>query len=124
MVTAKTAINADISLKQARKLFPDFEKLLTKIGYAPIVSMINSMSNPNSISLSNLARAAGLTEIEIDLLVEELNDRLDGNRPKVVKKVVKTKTKTKAKTKSKVKAKSKVKSKVKVKAKKKKGSTS
>jgi len=95
MATMKTPIEADIPLKQVKKLFPDLEKLLTKIGYAPIVSMIGSMSNPNNISLNNIARAAGLTEIEIDLLAEELNDRLDRKKPKISRNVVKTKAKTK-----------------------------
>jgi len=115
MATTKAPINADIPLKQIKKLFPDLDKLLKKIGYAPIVSMIGSMSDPSNISLSNIARAAGLTEIEIVLITEELNDSLDQNKPKIIKKVVKTKAKTKVKAKSKVKS---VKSKVKAKTKK------
>jgi hypothetical protein len=111
---AETSINADTSLRQLKRAFPDIGGLLRTIGYAPITRMIISMSSPDSIPLSNIARAAGLTEIEIDLLVEELNERLSRSLPR---KGRKARTKGKAKAKSRTATKPKTRKKVKVKAK-------
>ncbi len=103
------------SLKQIKKTFPDLEKLLAKIGYAPVTSIITAMSNPNNLTLSNIARAAGLTEIEIELLVEELNERLYLNSPRETQNTVNIKPKPKTKTKAGEKTKTKTKTKAKAK---------
>ena len=109
----QTLISANTSLKQLKKAFPDIEGLLRKIGYAPVTRMMTSMSSPDNIPLSNIARAAGLTEIEIALLVEELNERLSWGSPGTAGK---TRTEPKAKAKAKTKVKTKAKSKAKIRA--------
>ncbi len=97
-----------MSLKELKKVFPDIEELLRKIGYSPVTKMMVSMSRSDNIPLSNIARATGLTEIEIGLLVEELNKRLSWSPPRRAGKArTKPKAKAKAKIKTRVKAKKK-----------------
>ena len=81
----ETRLREDTQIKEARKAFPDFDKLLLRIGYAPMTRMLMSMSKPDNLTISTVARASGLTEIEIGLLLKELNDRLIPYQPRVVK---------------------------------------
>ena len=101
-----TWVTENTLLKEARKLFPELEQLLLKIGYAPITRMIMSMSKPDSLTISNIARASGLTEIEIGLLVEELNDRLPMSTRIRVRGGTKPRTKGKAQAQPRIKTKS------------------
>lgn len=73
-------IKPNIQIKQLRKIFPDLESILLKIGRSEIAKVISLMPKPGNYSLANASRAAGLTEIEINLLVDELNERKDGEK--------------------------------------------
>ncbi len=74
---ADTTITENTSIKQLRKIFPDIEEALIKAGYAPVTKMLTVMAKPDRLTLSNVARAAGLTEVEISLMIEVLNERLN-----------------------------------------------
>ena len=108
--TATTSnVTLNTSLRQLRRAFPDLEEMLMKIGYAPVTGIITAMSNPSNLTLSNIARAAGLTEIEIVLLVEDLNERLTWKSSNKGRTTVRKKSKPKAKIKAGAKTKAKTK---------------
>ncbi len=73
---ADTTITENTSIRQLKKVFPDIEEALTRAGYAPVTKMLTVMAKPGKLTLSNVARAAGLTEVEISLMIEVLNERL------------------------------------------------
>ena len=73
-------IKPNITIKQLRKIFPDLETVFLKIGRSEIVKFMSLMPKSGNYALDNASRAAGLTEIEIELLVDELNDRKEGGR--------------------------------------------
>ena len=75
--TMAAEIKPDISIKQLKKIFPELDELLLKIGRSEIVKVISSMPKSGNYALGNASRVAGLTEIEIGLLVDELNERRD-----------------------------------------------
>lgn len=82
-------IKSNIQIRQLRKIFPDLEGVLLKIGRSEISKIISQMPKSGNYALGNAARAAGLTEIEIDLLVDDLNERKDGGktRKRIVPKI-------------------------------------
>ena len=95
-------IKSNISLKQLKRIFPEFEDILFKTGHSEVARAMASMPKTANYTLSNLSRAAGLTEIEIGLLVDKLNERNDiGKTRKRIQPKVRFKGGTR-KTKSKV----------------------
>jgi hypothetical protein len=75
-------IKPTISVRQLKRAFPDLEALFLKIGRSEIARAINSMPKTVNSSLGIISRVAGLTEIEINLLVAELNERNDEGKVK------------------------------------------
>jgi len=69
-------IDIETPLKEIRKRFPDIEGFLRKIGHPSVAKAMASFANSEKMTFGNLARASGLTELEIGLLIEELNDKL------------------------------------------------
>ena len=69
-------IDIDTTLKEIRKKFPDIEAFLRKIDYRSIAKAMASFADSGKMTFGNLARASGLTELEIGLLIAELNDKL------------------------------------------------
>ena len=68
-------IRQNTPLKNLKRIFPDVKDVLIKTGHAPLAGIISEMSNPDKLTLSNIARAAGYTELEIGFLIEALNER-------------------------------------------------
>jgi hypothetical protein len=75
-------IKANISVKQLKRMMPNLETNLMKIGHSEVAKAIASMPKNVAYSLCNISRVAGLTEIEIGLLVGELNECNDGGKIK------------------------------------------
>lgn len=86
-------INKETTLKDLRVHFSDLEKTLRLIGYGSLGKLMATLPNSGSMTIGCLARAAGLTELEIGIIVANLNENLipdlpedEGNSRKVKKK--------------------------------------
>jgi len=80
-------------LQDLKVYFSDLEKILRLIGYGSLGKLMATLPNSGSMTIGCLARAAGLTELEIGIIVADLNEKLmpdlpvdEGNSRKVRKK--------------------------------------
>jgi len=72
----RNQIGVDTPISEVRAILPEFEGLLKKIDYPSVAKTLALLPGGGSMTFAHLARAAGLTELEIRLLIEELNDRI------------------------------------------------
>ena len=79
-------VGVDTSISELRAILPGIEALLKQVGYPSVARILASLPNAGSMTFANLARAAGLTELEIRLLIEDLNDRISYPSPGNAKK--------------------------------------
>jgi len=87
-------IRKDTTLQDLRAHFSDLEKTLRLIGYGSLGKLMATLPNSGCMTIGCLARAAGLTELEIGIIVADLNEKLipdlpgnEGNSGKIGRKV-------------------------------------